>query len=307
MQHNNDFIQKFMAYYKYPAEAVECFTGILDRLDNEPDFAAIFDAAGADYMNGAEEIDLHRIYSQIDPAASERGISPYSIDFVFLMTAAQEMKRRYAERGLPEQLFWDTLDDMRSKLYECIECEEVPGTFVGTWFGGFFELTMFKYGRFEYHFRHFDFEEPFKTSYGIMLNPGDLCVNMHIPSHGPSLTDEVRLDSYKKAYAAFHDKFPDGIIRFTCGSWLLFPKHREFLHEGSNIVKFLNDFEIISWAYKQDFHDGWRIFNKYSDEPVDKLPRDTALRREYADWLSAGNMAGDGFGIMLFDGEKILR
>ena len=306
MQHNTKYIQDFMAYYKYPDEAVKCFSGILDRLDNESDFAEIFDSAGADYRNGGD-IDLKTTFDIIEPAAEVRGISPYSIDFVYLMTASAEMKRRYAQRGLPEQLFWDTLDDMRSKLYECIECEEVPGTFVGTWFGGFFQLEMFKYGRFEYHYRNFDREKPFKTSCGIIVNPGDLCINMHIPSHGPSLSDDVRIDSYKKAYAAFKDKFPDGIMRFSCGSWLLFPKHREFLHEGSNIVKFLNDFSIVDWAYKQEFHDAWRIFNKYSDLPVDQLPRDTTLRREYAEWLEKGNFAGDGFGIMIFDGEKVLK
>ncbi len=306
MKHNTSYIQDFMKYYNYPEEAVNCFTYILERLDRETDFSEIFDKSCQDYLSGGP-MNLSAVFEQIDPAADERGISPYSIDFIFLMTASAELKRRYEEKGLPEQLFWDTLDDMRSKLLECIECEEVPGTFVGTWFGGFFNLEMFKYGRFEYHRRNYDGKEPFTTSCGIVVNPGDLCINMHIPSHGPSLTDDIRLDSYKKAYSAFKDEFPDGIMRFTCGSWLLFPKHREFLHEGSNIVKFLNDFTIVDWAYKKDFHDGWRIFNKYSDLPVDHLPRDTALRREYSDWLMNGNLPGDGYGIMIFDGEKVLK
>ena len=94
---------------------------------------------------------------------------------------------------------------------------------------------------------------------------------------------------------------------FCCGSWLLYPRHREFLPEKSNILRFLDDFEIVSWAEKENFGDAWRVFGRYSELPVEQLPRDTSLRRAYADWLAAGNKTGDGYGLFLFDGEKIVR
>ena len=58
---------------------------------------------------------------------------------------------------------------------------------------------------------------------------------------------------------------------------------------------------------KHDFHDAWRIFGYESDLPFDQLPRDTTLRKAYADWLSAGNKGGSGFGLIAFDGDKILK
>ena len=115
------------------------------------------------------------------------------------------------------------------------------------------------------------------------------------------------MDSYRRAYPHFKDMFPDGIVVFGCGSWLLYPRHREFLPDWMNIRKFMDDFEIVSWEEKPNFGNDWRVFGHYTELPLEQWPKDTALRKAYAEWLLAGNKAGDGFGIFLFDGEKIIR
>ena len=68
-------------------------------------------------------------------------------------------------------------------------------------------------------------------------NP-DKTLGFHIPSSGIPLTDEVRLDSYKKAYEFFKDyRREDGLMIFECGSWLLWDGYKEFLPAKSNILK----------------------------------------------------------------------
>ncbi|MBR5619688.1 MAG: hypothetical protein IKW76_08130, partial [Clostridia bacterium] len=80
-----------------------------------------------------------------------------------------------------------------------------------------------------------------------------------------------------------------------------------FLPPQSNILKFMDCFDIISSADSEVFNDKWRIFANYKDaEPAD-LPRDTSLRRAFADRLLAGGKTGSGWGIFFFDGEKILK
>ena len=129
-----------------------------------------------------------------------------------------------------------------------------------------------------------------------------------IDAYGIPLTDEVRLASYKAAYPHFVHLFEDGIVIFGCSSWLLYPRHREFLPAGMNLLKFMGDFEMVSGKETpDDFHDRWRVFGRYTDLPDDQLPKDTTMRRAYAEWLQAGNPTGRGFGIIAFDGEKILR
>ncbi|MBR6004887.1 MAG: hypothetical protein IK063_01520, partial [Clostridia bacterium] len=122
------------------------------------------------------------------------------------------------------------------------------------------------------------------------------------------LTDEVRLASSKCAWEHLHTLFPDGRVIFICGSWLLNPNHPKFLPENSNILKFINDFEIIRSWEGEEFNDAWRVFGKYAEMPFKKWPADTKLRKAYVDWIKGGGKPGGAAeGVIMFDGEKIVR
>lgn len=306
MVHYSDFIADFMNRYAYPAEAIEAFTRVLKRLDSEKDFGDKMDSLVEGYMY-PEAHDMQEYLNGVIELSKEYNENECTLDFVFLLLCTPIVYERYMERGISEQLFWDTMADMKYKLIECIKCEEVPGTFVAGWYNGFFRLERFCYGRYQFEECTYDFNFDFVTKDGHRLTKGQKMIGFHIPSSGVPLTDEVRMDAFRKAYEVYKHLFPDGIMFFWCGSWLLYPRHKEFLPENSNILKFMGDFELICWSEAEEFHDGWRIFDKDSDLPVDKLPRDTSLRRAYADWFLAGNKGGSGCGVIVFDGEKILR
>ena len=306
MKHNTEFIRDFMCEYNYPADAVKEFTRILDRLDSEEKFGEEVDDAVNGYMFPETE-GLGEALEKMKAIAEKYGENEYTMDFIFILNCVPILKKRYEDAGIDEKIFHDSADDFRCKLIECIDCEEVPGTFVAGWNDGAFKMKRFAYGRFQYELCTYNWENDFVTSCGKVLKVGDTYVNFHIPSSGIPLTDEVRLASYKEAYKHYKHLFPDGKVIFGCGSWLLYPRHREFLPPHSNILKFMDDFEIVGSAEKVGFPNGWRVFGKYSDLPYDQLPRDTSLRRAYADWLIDGNSGGDAFGVFVFDGEKILR
>lgn len=307
MKYNTEFIQQFMAEYNYPAEAVDAFTKVLTRLDEEAAFRTDFIEATKDYTVPEPLCRLGEALDKLTPVAEKYGINEYTLHFVFLLTLTEKLKEVYIERGLSLTVYHDTMDDLRCKLIECIKCEEVPGTFVGGWFDGFFRMARFAYGRFQYEIAPIDLNFEYTAKCGKVLKKGDPAIGFHIPSSGIPLTDEVRLDSYKKAYEAYKHLFPDGLVVFRCGSWLLYPKHREFLPEKSNILRFMDDFETVCWEEKKGFPNGWRVFDKYSDLPYNELPRDTSLRRAYADWLESGHNGGDAYCVIIFDGEKIVR
>ncbi len=295
-----------MKRYRYPEKAIDTFTAIEKRLDAEPDFAAAFDPL-VDAYGKTDCPDRRGVLDKTEELARSRGINEYSMLFVLLMNASRELLENYRAAGLDEAVFWDTMDDLRCKLLECLACKEVAGTFVAGWFGGFYDMRMFKYGRFEFHLTDYGFDIPFTTKCGVHLKNGDVMVNMHIPSTGVPLTDDVRLDSYRRAYKAFKQYFPDKPFVFCCSSWLLYPEHRQFLPEKSNILRFMSDFEIVSWEEGDHFGDAWRIFGKYAELPPEQLPTDTSLRRAYADRLASGKPTGNGFGVFVFDGENIVR
>lgn len=306
MQHCNDFIVSFMERYHYPEIAVKEFTRIEKRLDEEKDFGDRFDAILNGYMF-PEADGLGQALDEVKKLGEEYGENEYTIQFMLILNCMPILKERYDAAGIDEKIFWDSADDLRCKLLECIKCKEVPGTFVAGWNDGFLKMDRFAYGRFQYEVRKYDFDFDFITRTGHRVRRGDTLINFHIPSSGVPLTDEVRLSSYKEAYKHFVHLFPDGKVIFCCGSWLLYPKHREFLPENSNILKFMSDFEIVSWSEYDHFSNDWRVFDKYAGLPYDQLPRDTSLRRAYADWLVKTGKGGDAFGVIVFDGEKICR
>ena len=306
MQHYTPYVKEFMARYNYPAEAVTLFTEVERRLDGEPASGAEFDRHLNAYMIEKAE-PLGEALDAMTALAEKMALSPYTLHFVFVLNCTELLKPRYAAAGVDEAIFWAGCDDLRCKLLECMECKGVPGTFVAGWNHGFLDFDRFAYGRFQYEVREFGFDFDFMTSCGKLIRKGDTFVNFHIPSSGVPLTDDVRLASYREAYRHVKQLFPDGLAVFGCGSWLLYPRHREFLPPTSNILKFLGDFEIVSWEEKETFGDAWRVFGRYADLPPAQLPRDTSLRRAFADWLAAGNKTGSGFGFIIFDGEKIVR
>lgn len=295
-----------MSRYDFPAAAVEAFTAVERRLDGEPLFGAAFDRITEDFLR-KKSISLGAALGRIDALAEEFGVHRYTLEFVFIMNGSETVKQRYAAAGLSDEVFYDTWDDLRCKLRECMDCKGIPGTFVGGWYAGFFDLSLRAYGRFEYVPARFDWDLEYTMKCGRAFRPGDMYLNMHIPSSGAPLTDETRLDSYKKAYEAYRHLFPDGKIVVGTTTWLLYPKHREFLPKNSNILRFMDDFEQVSFEIKDGFYYDWRIFGADAGKPYEELPRDTSLRRAYADWMAAGNKAGDAFGLLLFDGEKIIR
>ncbi len=306
MLHNTPFIQSFMAHYDYPPRAVRLFTEILQKLDDNAVYGKIFDDIREKFRRHKCRID-DKLLLELSALGRAMGIyHPYSVHFVFLLSLTEELHTQYALMGIDEKIYYDTMADLKYKLLECISVKGVAGTFVASWFGEFFRLERVCYGRFQYETGRFNTKE-FRMKCGKILKPDDLVVGFHIPSSGVSLTDEVRLASYKQAYKHLSPLFPDGIVIFNCGSWLLYPRHREFLPQNSNILRFMDDFEIVSFEEKKDFHDAWRIFGKDAKLPPSKLPRDTALRKAYAEWLEAGNKAGGGHGVIAFDGEKILK
>lgn len=304
--HNSKFIQDFMVRYNYPEEAVKLFTDVLDALDKDKAFGKAFDLIKERFDYHQTRID-DKILIPLGLLGGIKGYSKYTMHFVFLLSLTQELKYQYTLLGINEDVYWQTMDDLRCKLLECIECKGMPGTFVASWFDGFFRLDRVAYGRFQYEVNTFDKDEPFTMSCGHTVNPGDIYINFHIPSSGIPLTDEVRFDSYKKAYEHVKNMFDGKNVIFGCGSWLLFPKHKDFLPERLNILKFLNDFEIVESHESDRFGDIWRVFGKDADLPYEKLPTDTSLKKAYAEWLRAGNKTGSGFGLFMFDGEKIVR
>lgn len=307
MLHNTEYNREIMKKIGFPEEAQVCFTKMFILLDENKEWGDEFDQIYQDYMFPWAN-ELGQKLDRVTELAKKMGKPEQTMHMVFLLCCSEELHKRYREKGLSDKMYYDQMCDLKYKLIECRDCENCWGTFVGGWFHGQYDVDRFALGRFQFELREFDEDHDGKVlSGGHVIHKGDKYVNFHIPSSGVPLTDEVRMDSYRQAYEFFKDEFNGGPVVFGCGSWLLYDKYLDFLPEKSNTAKFIRDFELLEQGEKEEFNDSWRIFERFSDLPVEQWPRDNSLRRAFADFVEAGGKTGHGFGVIVFDKDHIVR
>ena len=301
-----EHINKVMDRTGFPQEAKDCFNRVFDRIRNEPVLRKEYYALLHEYLYLDQELSLGKSLDKVTQLAAKYGENEYTKNLDFILSCTPRMYELYEEEGIDEEIYWESMIDLRCKLLECMECKGVPGTFVGGWFNGWFRLTRFALGRFQYDITCYNFGKAVELPCGETLLPGTPIANMHIPSSGVPLTDEVRNDSYRKAFNFLSKRFNSNKVYLCCSSWLLFGGHYDFLPAHSNILKFMNDFHLTASVEKDTFGDNWRLFGHYADGELQNLPEDSSLRRAYKKWLLEGNKTGSGWGCMLIkDGVNV--
>ncbi len=244
--------------------------------------------------------DFGALLSKVRPIAEVLRIHIYTMELLFLLCLSRHTKKMYAEKGLSEELFLHTMLDLRYKLEECREVSGTCGTFVAGWFAGFFHMTRFAFGRLQFEIL------PFGKTYsrnGKTLTEDSPVINMHIPRTGTPLTPASCDEAFRLAAAFFRPQLGEHPVVFVCHSWLLYPPQREFLPPHSNLIPFMNRFEIIEWKDYEGHPHLWRIFDRMYDGNPEHLPYDTSLRKAYVDRIKQGGKTGEGYGLFFYSDE----
>ncbi len=281
----------------FPLEAIDEFSAIYKGLAEKPALSSLFNKAMDRFFtekgNGFTE--------DLEILSALSGYHRQQLDMTFLLAAAIPLKYLYFQKNIPEEIYWDSMEDLLYKLMENKANHNRFGTFVTFWFQDFYWCKRFKLGRLQYEKRFFKYPE----YRGIKEN--DPVFNCHIPSCGP-LTEESVLNSFKKAHTFYRDELKDGILPLVCNSWLLYPPFEgSVFPEGTNLWKFSRLFTKLKVTDDPACGDFWRIFDMpYDPATLKDAPADTGLRRRLKAHLETGSPMGTAYGILLFDGEKIL-
>ena len=293
-----NYLNSFFTRYDFPADAAEQLLSAYDVLEKNDDFMAVLKL-----FYDVDELNVTDIERAMDKVSADTGVHKYTVKYLYYVCLTKELPKLYAKKGISEDIMWDSLEDFRYKLDECLECYGIAGFHSTTWFYAFLRATLFKLGRMEYHI------VPYKGDTvqlgGMTLKEGDRVINIHIPSAKDSFGKEARLASYRRAYRFFKDVIGTEVKVFFCHSWLLYSKNLEILPATSNVVSFIGDFKIVKdEEYKDPRSNMWRIFGKYAEGPVEELPRDNSMRRAYADFLASGQYPGCAKGVFVWDDEN---
>ena len=285
--------------HDYPMESRGFLLDAVDTLMQNERFAYTVNNFYSKSLNNYEDIVPY--FAEIGEAT---GLSEHTVSFLIYLCVTKEMREKYAEKGLPEEIYWDSVNDFKYKLLEGKNLLGVWGFHQSPWFYHFLNFTQFKLGRLEFTMGGNYWDGEYEV-FDFTLKRGIPVIHVHIPSAKEPFTKEACYDSYDKAYHFFKEVLKYDFVCFCCGSWLLFPEHKKILKEGSNIARFLDDFKIIKVVYPEDQrHDLWRIFGADAELPFEELPRDTSLKKAYAEFLCAGGKLGEGLGVFRWDPEK---
>lgn len=278
----------------FPVDAVRYFRSASLALISAG-FADKLQQAAISYMS-AESEDYEMLISDISDGIS---IDIRSVSMLMLLICAPALEDLYRQNSISEVMYSETLSDLCYKLSECKTVHNIWGTRSLKWQRSFFLLKRFAFGRLQIEEGYFTFD-----SYKDCVFKGDKTYYIHIHSGDPLLYEDV-IDSLKRAYRFYG--YNGEVIPFVCNSWLLYPPQSELYTPESNLRRFYDMFEVINSEADHKNSNFWRVFGiDYENANFASLPSDTTLRRRFISYFNQGNTLGTGYGILFFDGKKVI-
>ena len=286
----SDLRSEFFRICHFPEEAIEAVQQAEENLHHDVDFNNLVHRF---YEN--EE----SVWTELRTAAQQHGIHTFTADLLLLVCCVPEAKQRYKSIGISENIYWDSMKDIRYKMMETHHIHGIWGVYCGQWLAMLLKQQCICLGRLQF--------EPQPSHFACqigehVLHKGDPVLNVHIPSFGKLLHEDVE-KSYQQATAFFRDMFPNGQVWIQAETWILYPKVNAMLPEG-NMRHWADDYHIVHAFIDPNQDDRYRIFHLPNGTPMEQYPETNPLQCKLKSWLMEGNRMGIGFGyLLLINGE----
>lgn len=152
----------------------------------------------------------------------------------------EELKRRYEEKGIGEDVLLDTLSDLVVWTDVWTELKGELWLSELYWLNYHLSMRLFKLGRLQFCLGKAKHDVP-----ACGLAVGDPVVEVHIQAVGPLKREDCEA-SFARAREFFARYYPECPYKcFTCHSWLMDKKLDEVLSPDSNIIRFRDMFDIV--------------------------------------------------------------
>ncbi|RCH69710.1 acyltransferase [Streptomyces sp. SDr-06] len=261
-----------------PHEDINELTSLAARFAAEPELAELLERSARILVHDIGAVGVHPEL----PALPE-GLGDLERWFpVYVAVAALPHVRAYhRERGIPEDIARRTLADLGRHIALHHRRRGIGGLAVPGWLRLHFRGEIYQLGRLQFQrSRLGERTSRAIAAAGLDVEPGEPCLDLHIPDYQGPLTPAACADSIDRARRFFARHFPEERYRIgACHSWLLDDQLRDHLPEHSNILGFQ---DLFRTAYKDDEpSDREPVGFVFGDPelPVAGLPQDTAVQR----------------------------
>lgn len=293
-----EFLKQFFVDFDYPAGARDAFLAAWETFCEKQEF---FEELSGMIRLYEEDMltDFDGLCDRMKTLCEKAGVHVYTGHMLLMILLAKPLQQYYVQKGVDLKIWKNSMYDLKYKVIECDLAYGIWGTFVVDWFGRFYQLTRFAFGKLQ--FEPVKFGRHYEKN-GLVLTPDSIVLNVHIPRTGEPLDKTSRDYAYSHAAEFYQDLFVDRPVVFVCGSWLLFEKHKEILKPGCNVLGFMSDYEILETGEYKDYSSTWRLFGTMDYLNLDKLPYGTSFERAYVDLMRRGEKTGWSYGIFVFPG-----
>ena len=286
-----EYLNNFMQKWEYTNEDKEFLLNAFDKIWAKAEAKAEFERILGVYEANIKCDQYKEILVPAQNAGYLANVHKYTSGLLIYMCMTKHLKKLYEERGINDQIFYDSMLDLRYKLEECKVVRGMVGSFVAWWFPGFFDLTRFALGRLQFEVVKFGHNY---DKNGIKLTPDSKVINVHIPRTGTPMDKESCDAAYAQAREFFKEEAGEN-CPFICHSWLLFPEHENILPKHTNVYRFFSEFDVFE-SGENEGDDLWRLFDTEDRNP-NRLPTDSSLRRNYVEHMKKGGKLGWGLGV----------
>ncbi len=285
------YLSDYFKTFRYQAEDADFLIRAYDTIMCDDEAAPIWNTAVQQYEQSID-CDYNAMIKIADHVAEICYLHEYVTEFLLFACMTKHAERRYIDKGISYDVYYNTMSDLRYKVEECKLVKGFPGCFVADWFIKFFRLERLAFGRLQ--FEIIEFGENYEKSDKI-LTPKTPVINVHIPRSNTPLSEQL-CDQAFCAAKEYYKEMVGEPCAFVCYSWFLYPENHHLLSEKSNIYKFMKRFDLIKFGYDRDFENLWRLFDT-DEKNFRKLPTDTSMRRAYVEHLKNGGKLGWGYGV----------
>ncbi len=249
--------------------------------------------------DGVSDEEFQKLLKASEDFGSQIGEHEFKMQMVFAYYCFALLEEKYEKFGVDKSVYEETVLDFKFRVYECQEVYGFSGIFVAWWYLIFCNLSLHKIDELEFEktVADFDYEKR-----GVKVKKGDSIISLHIPPKF-KMNRQTVTKALKRSYEFFGFK---GVVAYQCQSWLLYPDFEDVFIKGGNVSEFRTFFDVISKVDHHQFEDCWRVFKVGKIDGLENLPTQTRLQRNMLNHLKNGGKTGDGFGVLLFDGENIL-
>lgn len=220
------------------------------------------------------------------------------------LVIADNMHEKYHEKGIPDDIYYDTMSDISVWVKTAEREKNICGLFELSWIRHSIFMNMFKIGRLQYQF--------YKTNYllsGLYMNDIKSAVipdksnvlNIHIPEGGKldlNLCKASILDS-REFFAKYYPEYD--YYGFVCDSWLLYPDNQKFMAQNSNILNFKNIFQMVIPTKFESSEIQRRLWGSETNKKriIQGYTENTDLQRRTKQYILSGGKLGNGYGFIV--------